>query len=88
MAETALLTPPRVRGPQHRKRAVSLLTAAALAFGGVLLAPLAAQAAEQPSFTAEVTEVANERIDIAIEGDGYGDVQALPGQSEPHAYFT
>ncbi|SJM64459.1 hypothetical protein CZ774_12875 [Frigoribacterium sp. JB110] len=64
------------------------MTATALAFGGAILAPLTAQAAEQPSFTAEVTEVANERIDVAIEGDGYGDVQALPGQTEPHAYFT
>ncbi|MGO1850134.1 MAG: HtaA domain-containing protein [Microbacterium sp.] len=42
----------------------------------------------QPTFTVDVTEVANERIDIAIEGEGYDDVQALPGQTEPHAYFT
>ncbi|WP_119695751.1 hypothetical protein [Microbacterium halotolerans] len=88
MAEAASITPSRVRGALHRKRAVSVLTATALAFGGALLAPLAAQAAEQPSFTADVTEVANDRIDVAIEGDGYGDVQALPGQTEPHAYFT
>ncbi|MGO1316429.1 MAG: hypothetical protein ACTMIR_05285, partial [Cellulomonadaceae bacterium] len=42
----------------------------------------------QPNFTADVTENADEGIDIAIEGSGYDDVQALPGQTEPHAYFT
>ena len=41
-----------------------------------------------PSFTAEVTEKADEGIDVAIEGSGFDDVQALPGQTEPHAYFT
>ena len=87
MAETALAaSSSRARGTM-RKRVVSLLTATALAFGGALLAPLAAQAAATPSFTAEVTENPNESIDIAIEGAGYDDVKALPGQTEPHAYF-
>ena len=27
-------------------------------------------------------------MDFAIEGSGFGDVTALPGQTEPHAYFT
>ncbi|WP_162621955.1 LPXTG cell wall anchor domain-containing protein [Microbacterium suaedae] len=88
MAETASITPPSVRGAQRRRRAVGLLATATLALGGAILAPMAAHAATQPEFTADVTEIANERIDIAIEGDGYGDVQALPGQTEPHVYFT
>ncbi len=70
------------------RRAASLLAATALALGGALLAPVAANAAAQPSFTADVTEVADDRVDIAIEGTGYGDVQVLPGQDGPHAYFT
>ncbi|MGO2111013.1 MAG: HtaA domain-containing protein [Pseudoclavibacter sp.] len=38
--------------------------------------------------TTDVTEVAGERIDIAIDGAGFDEVEALPGQTEPHAYFT
>ncbi|MGO2111012.1 MAG: hypothetical protein ACTH31_05315 [Pseudoclavibacter sp.] len=64
------------------------MVATGLAVGGALLAPANAHAAIQPAFTADVTEVANERIDIAIDGAGFDEVEALPGQSEPHAYFT
>ncbi|MGO2060629.1 MAG: hypothetical protein ACTH3U_07525, partial [Microbacterium gubbeenense] len=58
-----------------------------VAVGGVIAAPIAAQAAEEPSIMVGVTEVANERVVFAIEGTGFGDIQALPGQTEPHAYF-
>lgn len=84
--------------------AVSVLATAALVFGGMLLAPLAAHATTAadpsvepaevanettpPSFTTAVTEIPDERIEIAIDGAGFGDVQALPGQDGPHAYFT
>ncbi|MGI6877756.1 hypothetical protein [Microbacterium sp. gxy059] len=89
MAETAVAAPPaRGRGSQRGKRIAGLVSAVALALGGAIVAPTAAQAAETPSFTTDVTEVANERIDIAIEGTGFGDVKQLPGQTEPHAYFT
>ncbi|MGO2746908.1 hypothetical protein, partial [Microbacterium sp.] len=79
--------PARARSARGRRRLLSLVATTALALGSVAL-PVVAQAAESPSFTTDVTEVANDRIDIAIEGSGYGDVVALPGQSEPHAYFT
>ena len=75
------------RHPWPRK-ALAVLLAAAVAIGIPVVSAPAAVAAESPSFTTSVTEVANERIDVAIEGTGYGDVQALPGQTEPHAYFT
>ncbi|MGO1921410.1 MAG: hypothetical protein ACTH07_08585, partial [Microbacterium sp.] len=91
MAETAIAASPTgARSAQRRRRLVGLAASAALALGGAVVVPAAAQAAdaETPSFTATVTEVPDDRIDIAIEGTGYGDVPALPGQSEPHAYFT
>ncbi|MGO2520063.1 MAG: hypothetical protein ACTH8F_08075 [Microbacterium sp.] len=89
MAETVFAAPPvGARSAQRRQRLLSLAATAALSLGSVVAMPAVAQAAETPSFTTQVTEVPDERIDIAIEGTGYGDVQALPGQSEPHAYFT
>src|SRR5690606_31872996 len=39
-----------------------------------------------PSFTAESTVVAGESVSFAIEGTGFGDVKALPGQAAPHVY--
>ena len=54
----------------------------------MMLAAPAAVAAGQYAFTTEVTATADQRIDIAIAGTGYGDVEALPGQTEPHVYFT
>lgn len=91
MAETtAVARPVAARDAYGRKRLLGLAASMALALGAVVTVPVAAQAAvaETPSFTAGVTEIPNERIDVAIDGSGYGDVQALPGQSEPHAYFT
>ena len=70
------------------RTAVSALMAIAVAVGIPLVSAPVAVAAETPSFTTSVTEVANERVDIAIAGSGYGAVPALPGQTEPHAYFT
>lgn len=70
------------------RKALTLVLATAVATGIPLASAPAASAADAPSFTAGVTEVPNERIDIAIDGSGYGDVQALPGQDSPHAYFT
>ncbi|MGO1798261.1 MAG: HtaA domain-containing protein [Microbacterium sp.] len=75
------------RRPWTRKT-LALIIAAAVAIGIPLVSAPAATAAETPSFTAQVTEVPDERIDVAIDGAGYGDVQALPGQDGPHAYFT
>ncbi|HIY67392.1 MAG TPA: HtaA domain-containing protein, partial [Candidatus Agrococcus pullicola] len=43
---------------------------------------------QTPSVSLDVTEVPEERVDIGITGTGFGDVQALPGQTEPHVYFT
>src|SRR5699024_9973858 len=71
-----------------RKSAVGVVTAAALALGGVFATSTSALAAETPSITADVTEVPNERIEVTIEGTGFGDVVALPGQSAPGAYLT
>ncbi|UOQ59958.1 Ig-like domain-containing protein [Leucobacter rhizosphaerae] len=39
-----------------------------------------------PTLSGVVTEFANDRVDIAVTGSGFDDVQALPGQSEPHVY--
>ncbi len=89
MAETAAVARPvRARNAHGRKRLLGLAASMALALGAVVTVPVAALAAETPSFTAAVTEIPDERIDVAIEGTGYGDVVALPGQTEPHAYFT
>ena len=75
------------RKPWSRKP-LALLIATAVAIG-IPLSPASADAATgTPSFTTAVSVVPNERIDIAIDGAGYGDVQALPGQDGPHAYFT
>ena len=70
------------------RKTLALVIATAVAIGIPITSAPAASAAETPSFTTGVTEVPNERIDIAIEGAGYGDVEALPGQDGPHAYFT
>jgi len=89
MAVTAAAAAPLgARSAHRRRRLLGAAATAALALGSVVTLPSIAQAAQTPSFTTAVTEVADERIDIAIEGSGYGDVQALPGQTEPHAYFT
>jgi nucleoside 2-deoxyribosyltransferase len=88
MAETSVAAPPvRGRSARVRRGLLSLVATATLALGSLAL-PVVAQAAESPSFTADVTEVADTQIDVAIEGTGYGDVKALPGQTEPHVYFT
>ncbi|WP_449277113.1 HtaA domain-containing protein [Leucobacter sp. GX24907] len=47
----------------------------------------AAQAAG-PSISVDATEVADEKVTLGVTGSGYDDVQALPGQSEPHAYLA
>ncbi|WP_442416472.1 hypothetical protein, partial [Microbacterium gubbeenense] len=89
MTETALAAR-RARGDggQFRRRGIlAFVMTAFVAVGGVIAAPIAAQAAEEPSIMVGVTEVANERVVFAIEGTGFGDIQALPGQTEPHAYF-
>lgn len=70
------------------RKTVALVIATAVAIGIPLASAPAAIAAEMPSFTTAVTAIPEERIDIAIEGAGYGDVQALSGQDGPHAYFT
>ncbi|MGO1507590.1 MAG: HtaA domain-containing protein [Microbacterium sp.] len=70
------------------RNTIALVIATAVAISTPFAAAPAAMAAETPSFTAGVTEIPDERIDIAIEGTGYGDVKALPGQDGPHAYFT
>lgn len=41
-----------------------------------------------PKITTSVTEIADERIDIAIEGRGFDDVEMQAGQDSPVAYFT
>lgn len=71
-----------------RRLMQKLAAAIAAASLVVMIAPTAAVAAATPSFTTSVTAVADTRVDIAITGTGYGDVKALPGQSEPHVYFT
>ncbi|NHI17906.1 hypothetical protein [Microbacterium excoecariae] len=84
MAET--VERPRPARAQ-RKAALGALTVAAIALGGALVAP-AAYAAATPAFSAEATETEGVGIDVAIEGEGFDDVVALPGQAEPHVYFT
>ena len=71
-----------------RRRWIQKTAAAVAAAALAVVAAPAAVAAEPYSFTTDVTEVADQRIDIAIEGTGFGDVKALPGQTEPHVYFT
>jgi hypothetical protein len=61
--------------------------AALLGVGGTVAVPMAAQAAETPQISLDVTENPGTGISIAIEGTGFGDVKALPGQAEPHVYF-
>ncbi|MGO1539389.1 MAG: HtaA domain-containing protein [Leucobacter sp.] len=41
-----------------------------------------------PRIVVNTTEVADERVDFNISGEGFEDVVALPGQDEPHVYFT
>ncbi len=69
-------------------KTLALVIATAVTIGIPLASAPAATAAETPSFTTAVTVIPAERIDIAIDGSGYGDVQTLPGQDSPHAYFT
>ena len=89
MAETAFAAlRARNDGGRTRQRGIlALVTSALLAVGGAVAVPAAAQAADGPHITVDVTEVADERVDVAIEGTGFGDVAALPGQTEPHVYF-
>ena len=90
MAETATSAlRARADSGRPRKRGfLALVMAALLGVGGTVAAPIAAQAAETPQITLDVVETANTQISITIEGTGFGDVPALPGQTEPHAYFT
>lgn len=71
-----------------RRRWIQKIAAVVASAALVAMAAPAAVAAEPYSFTTDVTETADQRIDIVIEGAGYDDVRALPGQTEPHVYFT
>src|SRR5690606_12174700 len=73
-------------GPSRKRGLLALVMAALLGVGGTVAVPMAAQAAETPQISIDVTEIPGTGISIAIEGTGFGDVKALPGQAEPHVY--
>lgn len=87
MTVTSMHDPLPGQHASKMKGAVGLMTAAALAMGGLLAVSAPAKAAGDKAITAEVTEVPNERIEVAIEGTGFDDVSALPGQSAPGTYL-
>ncbi|MEJ6488292.1 Ig-like domain-containing protein [Leucobacter sp. USCH14] len=68
------------------RRVLATATMGLLVASGLALAPAAANAADAPTISGVATAVANERVDIAVTGSGFDDVQMLQGQSEPHVY--
>lgn len=54
---------------------------------GVLDA-VAVAMSDQKQISVTTTAVPDEKIVLSVSGSGFGDVEALPGQSEPHAYLA
>lgn len=87
MTVTSMHEPVPRQHASKTKGAVALVTAACIAMGGLLATSSSAAADSSPNMSASVTEVPNERIEVTVNGTGFGDVEALPGQSEPGAYL-
>lgn len=87
MTGTSMHEPVARQHTSKTKGAVALVTAAFIAMGGLLSTSSSAVADSPPSMSASVTEVPNERIEVTVNGTGFDDVKALPGQPEPGAYL-
>lgn len=70
-----------------KRTLASVLTGTLVAMAAVIGVSAPASAASY-TLAGTTTVVANEKVDIAITGSGYGDVQALPGQAGPGVYVA
>ncbi|MGO1539388.1 MAG: Ig-like domain repeat protein [Leucobacter sp.] len=83
MAETTV----RPRRASRVRSLLATVTTALFAVGGLVVAPVTAQAAETPQISVDVTEVANEKIVISATGSGFGDVVPVGNPPRQHVYL-